>query len=87
MKTYALSVLTLAIALLSGCGNDKPTATPAEETVQDTTTQKAPKTIAISAIVERLSFDDIEKKGDLWLGATWLPRRTKSDGKFPIGTR
>lgn len=61
MKTYALSALTLAIALLTGCGNDKPTATPAEETTQDTTTQKAPKTIAIGAIVEHPSLDDIRK--------------------------
>lgn len=61
MKTYALSALTLAITLLAGCGNDKPTTAPAENPAQDTTAQKAPKTIAISAIVEHPSLDDIKK--------------------------
>ena len=59
MKTYALSALSIAITLLVGCDNDKPATK--EHSTQETATQKTPKTIAISAIVEHPSLDDIRK--------------------------
>lgn len=64
MKTYALSALTLATALLVGCGGEKPTETPKTESKPAETTapsNKPAKTIAISAIVEHPSLDDIRK--------------------------
>lgn len=60
MKLYHLSALALATAVLFGCGGDKAPETPKAEP-QATQTDKAPKTIAISAIVEHPSLDDIRK--------------------------
>lgn len=74
MKIHTLSALSLATALLVGCGNGntnnqatepKPTpettpqATP--EAKPETPQEKPHKTIAISAIVEHPSLDDIRK--------------------------
>ena len=61
MKTYALSAIALATALLVGCGNDKVDQAPKADSDAPTQTQKSPKTIAISAIVEHPSLDDIRK--------------------------
>ncbi|MDO4897283.1 MAG: ABC transporter substrate-binding protein [Moraxella sp.] len=59
MTAYKLSALAFCTALLFGCGQnttqtDKPTNTAQTE-------QKPPKTIAISAIVEHPSLDDIRR--------------------------
>lgn len=57
MKLHHLSAFMLASVVLFGCGADK-----AQTTTQETTsTQKASKSIAISAIVEHPSLDDIRK--------------------------
>lgn len=59
MTTYKLSALTLCTALLFGCNQNAPKAdTPSEPA---TTTQKEAKTVAISAIVEHPSLDDIRR--------------------------
>lgn len=63
MKIHALSALGLATALLVGCGNDNTNNQAAESkpATEPTTAQKPHKTIAISAIVEHPSLDDIRK--------------------------
>lgn len=61
MKTHALSAIALATALLVGCGNDKVDQPTKADSDAPTQTQKSPKTIAISAIVEHPSLDDIRK--------------------------
>lgn len=59
MTTYKLSALTLCTALLFGCNQNAPKAdTPSEPA---TTTQKEAKIVAISAIVEHPSLDDIRR--------------------------
>lgn len=59
MATYKLSALTLCTALLFGCNQNAPKVdTPSEPA---TTTQKEAKTVAISAIVEHPSLDDIRR--------------------------
>lgn len=60
MKIFSLSALALATALLVGCGNDKASTTESQPQ-PDTTITKEAKTIAISAIVEHPSLDDIRK--------------------------
>ncbi|WP_066801664.1 ABC transporter substrate-binding protein [Moraxella oblonga] len=60
MKLHHLSALVLATAILFGCGGDK--ASPVESAKDASTqTDKAPKSVAISAIVEHPSLDDIRK--------------------------
>ncbi|NSM10959.1 ABC transporter substrate-binding protein [Moraxella bovoculi] len=63
MQTFKLqlSAIALSALALAGCNQEKTTAQPAEadKTTQDNT--KQPKTIAISAIVEHPSLDDIRR--------------------------
>lgn len=63
MQTFKLqlSAIALSVLALAGCNQEKTTAQPAEadKTTQDNT--KQPKIIAISAIVEHPSLDDIRR--------------------------
>ncbi|UNU73676.1 ABC transporter substrate-binding protein [Moraxella nasovis] len=61
MQAIKPVAIALSVAALFGCSQDKPQAT--EQTAQEPVTQPSqePKTIAISAIVEHPSLNDIRK--------------------------
>ena len=60
MIAYRLSALAFCTALLFGCSQNEPNKDTKIDT-SPTTEQKAPKTVAISAIVEHPSLDDIRR--------------------------
>lgn len=58
MQTLKLSALVLGAVMMFGCGQNQ---TPAQNPTESQGADKAAKTIAISAIVEHPSLDDIRK--------------------------